>query len=84
MKASELVDLVEPLVGYEVAVEVAARIAREWGGRQETMYCAEAVTRLVRNREIADAADCGDAPEDIAKKHGISKKHALRIIEGFN
>lgn len=84
MRASEFVEILAPIVGLETATQVADRVAEEWGGRSEAIFCGRAVDKVRRNfRLVAEVAD-GATVNAVAAKYGISRKQALRIIEGLD
>ena len=82
MRAADLIELIEPVVGYDAALTLAEMIAVKWGGGKEMIFCPSAVQRLVRNQQLYDLASAGLTTEDVAERHGLSVKQARRIIEG--
>ena len=82
MRAIDLIEAMEPIVGFDTALTIAEIISAKWGGCKELIFCPSAVTRIVRNQQLRFLADSGMTTEDAADRYGVSERHARRIIEG--
>jgi Mor family transcriptional regulator len=82
MRAPDLIELIEPVVGFDTALTLAEMIAAKWGGSREVIFGTDSVRRIIRNQQIYDLSADGLTTEDVAEAHGLSERQALRIIGG--
>lgn len=84
MRASEFIQLLAPVVGRDRALVIAQRVAARWGGGSEAVFCDRAVERVRRNIEIAEDVAAGADVDDVAVRHGLSRRQVLRVADAVD